>query len=140
MKIVRKLLLIGAVLLCSKLGHAAIDSVNAPVSVTNSAVTLSSSTLAAQTGGKQNCINNASLMSTTVANMVIIDGALNGGTTIWQMISVPANTPVYPIGIPVIPFTGGGEINALCGGANSPLVVAISSGTKSINYQSFIRK
>ena len=133
----KKLFLIGFLFLCPKFVNAAIVSVNSPVSVTQTGVTLSSSVISAQTGGNQNCINNASLMSTTVSNMSIIDGALNGGTTIWQLINAPASVPVYPIALPI---SGGGEVNALCGGANSQMVVQISSGTKSINYNSFIRR
>jgi hypothetical protein len=137
----KKLFLISIFLLSAKLSHAVVISVNTPVGVTNNSTTYSSSTLVAQTGGNQNCINNASLMSTTVSNMSILDGSLQTGTTLWQMMSIPANTIVYPISSSVDPHVlGSGEINAICSGPNSSLVVQISSGTKSINYNSFIRR
>ena len=107
-----------------------IDGMLGPSFRTATAVTASSSTITADAGNR-NCLTNWSLMSTTISNMTIIDGALNGGTTIWGLVSVPASTPIN------VTTT---EENAICGSFNSQMMIVVSSGTASISYRGYTRR
>lgn len=91
---------------------------------------ISSVTIQAAGGGLKNCLTDWTFMSTTISNMIIMDGALSNGTTLWGLINAPASTPVS---VPRHSET------ALCGGPNTRMILYISSGTVSINYRGHVR-
>ena len=91
---------------------------------------ISSVTIQAAGGGLKNCLTDWSFMSTTVSNMIIMDGPLASGTTLWGLISAPASTPVN---------IAKDSETALCGGPNTRMILYISSGTVSINYRGHVR-
>ena len=92
---------------------------------------VTSVTIASAGGDSRNCITDWTLMSTIASTMTILDGSLATGTTIWGLSSAPANIPVV--------VTTGNKESALCGGANSPMVISITNGTPSINYRGFVK-
>lgn len=98
---------------------------------TATSVTKSSFTITAPSSSQENCLTGWSMMSTTLANMEIIDGTLSSGTTLWAMVNVPASTPIN-IALP--------REDAICADNAKTLVLAVSSGTVSMNYRGYVKR
>ncbi len=102
----------------------------APGFKTATSVLKSSFTVADPGAGLQNCITGFTLMSSTISNMEILDGSLATGTTLWGLVNVPASTPIN---------VDSDRKNALCSGADTTLVITVSSGTVSMNYRGYVK-
>lgn len=105
-----------------------------PVSKVEVGVTSSSITIPSAGGGIRNCLTEIDMMATGIADMKIIDGSLAGGTTLWRLASVPANSRV---------FTDGILETALCGSTSTQMIISITTTTvtsASINVRGYIRK
>ncbi len=102
-----------------------------PTYTTGTSVTGTSATIPSAGKGQSNCLTDWTLMSSTIANMIIKDGSLASGATIWGLLAVPASLPVGEESILETP---------LCGSTSTQMVVFVSSGTVSINFRGTIRK
>ncbi len=122
----KKLFLLVALLFTCGYLHADQKAELGSVSVLNSATVTISSTTAGRI-----CLTDFSLMSTSASNMVIIDGPLTSGTTIWGILTAPASVPVN--------VSSAGRDSALCGSLNRPMTINIAAGTPSISYRGFVK-
>lgn len=133
----KRIVFLGLILLSAMLAYAdswpnyEFSGLIDPTFRTATSVTQSSSTIPSAGAGLKNCLTDWTLMSTTVSNMSIVDGALNNGTTVWGLVSVPAGTVISKDNI---------RESALCGSTSTQMNVVVSSGSVSINYRGYIRK